>query len=175
MTWVGPGWTSARGRRGEGRLAWLRHAGRRDRLEGDGGRLLRGLRGLSAPLPLPWPIWPGKGGEVDREDAALARARLDANQARREVESRLRVATEQLRAREAELALFTPELVAGARADLSHIAEALQAGNLSVRDALLSQRSLLELLEAERNARVETVNARVELIRAAALPFPGAP
>ncbi|MGQ0508761.1 MAG: TolC family protein [Myxococcaceae bacterium] len=126
--------------------------------------------GVSAPLPL----WPWQGGEVAQERARLEQARVESEQLRRQLSAARTQARVNLEAGEAELALFSAELISGARQDLTHLTQALSAGQLSLRDALLAQRSLIDLLQSERAVRLSVAVARVEWLHAAGFPFPGA-
>jgi cobalt-zinc-cadmium efflux system outer membrane protein len=78
------------------------------------------------------------------------------------------VREEQFRA--ASVSAYPSGVRESAREGLRSLASALAGGRLGVRDALLSQRALIDLLEGDLTARLELALARVELARAAALP-----
>jgi hypothetical protein len=71
------------------------------------------------------------------------------------------------------LRLIPTELVQRARADVRAIAQAVTTRQLPLREALLSQRSLIELLQAHIKIRHELALARVELLRATGLLVQG--
>jgi len=80
-------------------------------------------------------------------------------------------ATAALRARRGAADLFTADLLARARADLSSLREAIGARQLSLREGLQWQRSLVELLDADIDARLGRALAWVELRRVVGLPL----
>jgi outer membrane protein TolC len=67
------------------------------------------------------------------------------------------------------LALLTPTIVEQARIDLRALAQAVGARQLPLREALLSQRTVIELLQAHLNAQRGLLLSRVELLRATGL------
>lgn len=129
--------------------------------------------GIAYPLPLPWPAGRVRTGEIVEAHAHAAQAETSLERVRRGVRQEvvLAVADEQLRA--AALALFSPEFLGRVRSDLTVLGEGLAAGQLSIRDALLTQRALIETLQAHLEARRAYARAWVELRRAAGLPLPG--
>jgi len=74
-----------------------------------------------------------------------------------------------------EAALFAPDLVARARADLTALRDALAARRLTLREGLPWQRSLIELLSADIDARLAKLTADVELRRVAGMLLGAAP
>ena len=67
------------------------------------------------------------------------------------------------------LTLLTPAVIEQARIDLRALAQAVGARQLPLREALLSQRTLIELLQAHLNAQRGLLLSRVELLRATGL------
>jgi cobalt-zinc-cadmium efflux system outer membrane protein len=134
-------------------------------------RLIGG--GISIPLPLPSPVWPSRKGEQQEQRARTAQAESDVQAVRRRVavEVRRAAADEALRAE--ALRAFDAEVVAQAPKNLRELGDALSLGRLSVRDALLAQRSLIELLLGYSDARLALALANVELDRTAALLVKG--
>lgn len=127
--------------------------------------------GLSLPLPLPGPVGPSRAGELAAAQAELELAETSVEKVRRRVrlEVQRAVALEQSYAR--ELALYPPELVARAGTRLAALSEALAGRQLAVREALVLQRSLLELLQGHLRARTALAQARIERRRAAGQPL----
>ncbi|HEX2571103.1 MAG TPA: TolC family protein [Polyangia bacterium] len=129
--------------------------------------------GLAYPLPLPWPAGRVRTGEIAEAHARAEQAETALERVRRQVrrEVALAVANEQSHA--AALTLFPPEFLARVRSDLNVLGEGLAAGQLSIRDALLAQRALIEALQSNLEARRAYAHAWVELRYAAGLPLPG--
>ncbi len=134
-------------------------------------RILGG--GLSLPLPLPSPVGPGRAGEIAEALARAEQGRTSVEAVRRRVQKEVREALFTWRSRRAALSAFPEDLIPRLPEDLRAISRALSAGRLPVREALLSQRTLIELLQAHVQARVAHALARMVLWRAAGLPFEG--
>lgn len=122
--------------------------------------------GLQLPLYLPSPLGPGKRGEIAEADARAQQAATGVERVRRRVRLEVTHAAAIDRAKTEALALFSPTLLQRAEADLQALAQAVTAQKLPLREALLQQRSLIELLAAHVRVRMESVLARVELLRA---------
>lgn len=125
--------------------------------------------GLQVPLYLPSPLGPGKRGEVTEAGARAEQAVTNIERIRRRVRLEVTRATANDRAKSEALALFSPVLLQRAEADLQALAQAFAAQRLPLREALLQQRSLIELLSAHVRVRLEAALARVELMRATGL------
>ena len=110
--------------------------------------------GLSLPLYLPAPLGPGGAGEVQAARAEAEQAQAAAALARRRVREEVLRALAAERSYAAELPLVPAALEARARDHLDALARAIAARQVPLRDALLSQRSLLDLIEAERQQGV---------------------
>ncbi len=70
-----------------------------------------------------------------------------------------------------ELALFTPSRVERAQKALTSLAQEVEAGRMPVRDALVTQDRLIDLLRAQLEARRALCVASVALARAAGFPL----
>lgn len=127
--------------------------------------------GLSVPLPLPSPVGRTRAGEIAETLAQIRAAEGSRDLVRRRV--RLEVARAQAasRAREAGAALFTRDLLGRAHADLSSLREAISSRQLSLREGLQWQRSLVELLQADIETRLAQAVAGIELRRVVGLPL----
>ena len=131
--------------------------------------------GLSVPIPLPAPVGRTRAGEIAETIAQIHAAESSAELVRRRVRIEVARATSAYRARAGATRLFAGDLLARARADLSALREAIGARQLSLREALTWQRSLIELLQADIEVRLGSALASVELRRVAGLPLSTSP
>lgn len=139
--------------------------------DGFNERVLGG--GVSLPLFLPAPLGPSRAGEIDSALAQVEQADTTLAQVRRRVRTEVTRAVQTEQTFEREVQLFPPDLTARARADLQAIGQALSARQLAIREALLAQRSLIDLLQAHIRSRLALALARVERMRAAGQPLAG--
>jgi outer membrane protein, heavy metal efflux system len=126
---------------------------------------------VSVPVPLPAPVGRTRAGEIAATLARLRMAEGSLELARRRVRLEVAEAIAELQARQAALALYRGDLLARARRDLAALREAISSRQLPLREALLAQRSLIELLQANLEARLGCAAAWVELRRVAGLPL----
>lgn len=129
--------------------------------------------GVSVPIPLPQPVGRLFTGEI-REAESLARqatARSDA--LARAFAADLASAVADYEARQRERALFTPERVDRSERLLSEVGVEIESGRLAVRDALLAQQQLIEVLRGYVEARRALCVASVDLAVAAGVPLEG--
>ena len=129
--------------------------------------------GIAVPVPLPWPAGRVRTGEIAEAHARTEQAESAVERVRRQIRQEVALAVAEEQSRAAALALFTPDFLGRVRSDLLVLGEGLAAGQLSVRDALLTQRTLIETLQAHLEARRAYAHAWVELHRATGLPLPG--
>ncbi|MEZ4427458.1 MAG: TolC family protein [Nannocystaceae bacterium] len=129
--------------------------------------------GLSFPIPLPYPL-----GRTNKGEIAAARARV--READEVIAAQARVlsleattAYHAFAARQEAAAAYTAQADASARGSLDALSEEIERGRLPVRDALLTQQSLLELLLRSLESRHQLCRAAVALVLAAGAPFPG--
>lgn len=123
--------------------------------------------GLGVPIPLPQPIGRTRAGEIAEAVGQQGRTQAELDQLSRAVGSERELAQAAWESSLQTVALFTPERLGPARQALAAITEQLAAGRLSVRDALVDQRALVELLQGEVDARHALCAASVRLVRAA--------
>ena len=128
---------------------------------------------LTLPIPLPSPVGRTYAGHIDQARARLEQARTSVELVRRRVRQEVAASWAEERARAQALALYTPALLQRAHADLQAIRDGLSARQLSVREALLAQRALIELLLGDVDARLGQALAWTELQRASGLPLAG--
>jgi cobalt-zinc-cadmium efflux system outer membrane protein len=127
--------------------------------------------GLSFPLPLPSPVGQTRAGEITETLAQLRAAESSEELVRRRVRLEVARALAALQARAAAVALYPGDLLARARTDLSSLREALAARQLTLREGLVWQRSLIELLQTDVDVRLGRALAWVELQRVVGLPL----
>jgi cobalt-zinc-cadmium efflux system outer membrane protein len=135
-------------------------------IQNDGFDELVVLGGLSLPIPLPAPVGRTLAGEIATARAEVERAALTRDAAAREVRLEVIHAHAQAQARAARLRLHSPELIGRARAHVGALADAIAARTLSLREAVIAQRALVELLLGAVEAQREWALAWVELERA---------
>ena len=127
--------------------------------------------GLSLPLPLPAPVGHTFAGQIAETSARLEQAAISVEQIRRRVREEVAIALATEKSRTKRLALYDPELVARARADIDALRDGISSRQLSVRDALVAERTLMELLLGQMEARLALVLARIEVMRATGQSF----
>ena len=118
------------------------------------------------PIALPQPLGRTRSGELAEASAleekqAAALQRLD-----RAMSVELALARADSEASTKILALYSPARITEAMQGLSAIAVQLRAARFPVREALASQQSLVEFLNAEVEARHALCVASVRLVRA---------
>ena len=121
---------------------------------------------LSLPMPLPSPLGHTYAAEIAAARARREQADVTLDQVRRRVRLEVAQAFATERARAAALALYPPALVEQARADLRALRDGLAARQLSAREALISERALIELLLGQVEARLAYALAWIDLERA---------
>jgi len=127
--------------------------------------------GLSMPIPLPGPVGRTNRGEIAELTALSVQAVSTIEIARRRVREEVAEAHASERFRGAALRLYPADLVARAATDLANIREGLIARQLSVRDAVIAERTLIDLLLGEVEAQFQYALAWVELHRASGQPL----
>jgi outer membrane protein, heavy metal efflux system len=129
--------------------------------------------GLSLPIPLPSPLGRTRAGEIAETLASIQAAESSLDRVKRRVRLEVARALSSYKARAAASALFVGDLLPRARADLAALRDALSARQLTMREVVVWQRSLLELLQTEIESRLAAALAWVELRRVAGIPLTG--
>lgn len=129
--------------------------------------------GLSLPIPLPGNVGRTYIGEIAEAEALAQRAHTERAQLIRELKLSMSTARQAFASRTREVEAFTALRLSRAELGLSALAEQIEAGRLSVRDALIAQQALIELLLSHVEARKNWCLASVELARALGLPLEG--
>ncbi len=125
--------------------------------------------GVGIPIPLPAPVGRTYAGEI-AESAALAdRAAAQLEAVRRSIRLEVDTALAAVSARRRERELYTPERIRETEAALSAVAEEIASRRLPVREAILTQQGLIEVLSGSIRAKRELCLASVELARAAGM------
>jgi cobalt-zinc-cadmium efflux system outer membrane protein len=127
--------------------------------------------GLSVPLPLPSPVGPTRAGEIAETLAQIRAAESSGQLVRRRVRTEVAHAAATFKARQAGAGLFAADLLTRGRADLAALREAISSRQLSLREGLQWQRTLIELLQGDIEARLGRALAWVDLRRVAGLPL----
>ncbi len=137
--------------------------------DGFSERVLGG--GISIPIPFPSPIGPSRAGEIQETIARIEQAGTNVALVRRQVRIEVAQAYAEWRSRRDALAQFPADLMFRAKRDLGVIGEGLSSKQLSLHDALLAQRSLIELELAYVEARRAYAASWVNLMRMSGFDF----
>jgi cobalt-zinc-cadmium efflux system outer membrane protein len=121
--------------------------------------------GVGLPIPLPQPLGRTRAGEIAEAVGAEERLHAELELLTRALNAERELAAQAHARGLAARALYSPERSARASEALAAIGAQVSAGRWSVREALASQRSLVEFLEAEVDAREALCAASVRLIR----------
>ncbi|AKU94943.1 Heavy metal RND efflux outer membrane protein, CzcC family [Labilithrix luteola] len=126
--------------------------------------------GLALPIPIPG-VGRTYAGEIAEANALAAQASSEVDRLTLTARLELATALQGLDSRRDELDAFSKERLERAEKSLGDIATEIEAGRLGVRDALLAQQALIDLLRSHLEARRALCLASVELARAANLPL----
>jgi cobalt-zinc-cadmium efflux system outer membrane protein len=127
--------------------------------------------GLSIPLPLPSPVGRTRAGEIAEILAQIRAAEASTDLVRRRVRLEVARAIAAYQARQGSAGLFSADLLQRAWADLAALRDAVAAKQISLREGLQWQRSLIELLQADIETRLGRVLAWIDLQRVVGLPL----
>jgi cobalt-zinc-cadmium efflux system outer membrane protein len=123
--------------------------------------------GLSFPVPLPHPLGRTFAGEIAEAEALARAAGARAALAERDVQANSTRAVAAYTAARRRALLYGPERTDRARDSLRKMASEIEAGRLAVRDAVIAQEALIDLLLAALAAKEDLCMASVGLARAA--------
>lgn len=129
--------------------------------------------GVSFPIPLPGNVGRTYRGEIAEAEAHARRAATDRERIEREIRLEVATATQAFLSRAKEVEAFTPERVARAETTLTSLGQEVEAGRLAVRDAVVAQQALIELLRANVEARRAWCLASVDLAHAVGVSLEG--
>ena len=129
--------------------------------------------GLSLPIPLPQPVTRTNAGEIAEASALARKAGVEAEAARKKATSDLAAAVAEYTSRKAEVSAFSAERLARAEKSVAAIAAEVEAGRVPLKDAVLAQQALIEVLTSHLAAKRALCLASVEVARAGGLAVEG--
>lgn len=129
--------------------------------------------GISLSVPLPAPFGQSRAGEIEETIARIRQAGSNVDLVRRRVQIEATRAYADWKSSSEALDLFEPGLSGRANEDLDRIRDAIGSRQLPLRDALLAQRSLTDLLIEEVTARLNYSVAWANLMRVGGYSLPG--
>jgi len=129
--------------------------------------------GIRLPIPLPGNVGQTYRGEIAEAEALTRKARTDREQVEREIRLEVARAADTFESAQRTVDLFSNEQLARAQESLESLTSEVEAGRLAVRDAIVSQQVLVELLSAHVAARKQWCVASVELAHALGLDLEG--
>jgi len=127
--------------------------------------------GLAIPIPLPSPVGRTNAGEIAELEALGLRVQVEREQLARSFGLEAATAAAELRAHQDAVAALTPETLERAERSLGDLSDAINTGRLPVRDALIAQQALIELLQTNLSERLGLCLASVRLARALGFPL----
>lgn len=122
--------------------------------------------GVAFPIPLPAPLGRTAAGEITEAKALARRAVTEQAREQRELQLEVARALANYRSHRQAVDAIDPAGLLRVESSLQDLAEAIDAGRLSVRDALVSQQALIELLQTSIAERKALCLASVELAHA---------
>jgi cobalt-zinc-cadmium efflux system outer membrane protein len=128
--------------------------------------------GLGLALPIPIPGW-GRtyGGEIAETDAWTRRAETETENTKRTLQLAIVKARQTFESRQRELSAYSSQQEQRAQESLRSLGEEVAAGRLAVRDAVVAQQTLIDLLQGRLEARRSLCLASVELLRVEGFPL----
>ncbi|HYQ01359.1 MAG TPA: TolC family protein [Polyangiaceae bacterium] len=127
--------------------------------------------GIAIPIPLPSPLGRTNAGEIAELEALGQRVQVERARLERALGREVATATAELQAHRDAVAALTPDMVERAERSLTDLSDAVDTGRLSVRDALIAEQALIELLQTNLSERLELCLASVRLARALGRPL----
>lgn len=123
--------------------------------------------GVSFPIPLPQPVGRTYRGEIMESEALARQTATERDRLARQIQLEVTTALRAYESYRKEVEAFAPERLARAAKALDDIGREIEAGRIGLRDALITQQTLIELLRANIEARRALSIASVDLARAA--------
>jgi cobalt-zinc-cadmium efflux system outer membrane protein len=127
--------------------------------------------GVAFPIPLPTPLGRTYAGEITEAKGLAQRAATEQERAQRELQLGVARALADYHAHRQAVDAIEPAALQRAESSLQDLATEIAAGQLSVREALVSQQALLELLQTSIAEQKALCLASVELARALGVPL----
>lgn len=129
--------------------------------------------GLAFPIPLPGNVGRTYIGEIAEAEALAGRVGIDRERVQREIRLEVATAANSFESRTKEVEAFSDERVGRAEVTLKSLGQEVESGRLAIRDAVVAQQNLIELLRANVEARKAWCLASVDLARALGVPLEG--
>jgi len=129
--------------------------------------------GVAVPIPLPAPVGRTYAGEIAEADALAQRAEIERTRVERELRLEIVDATATYTAHRLAVEAMTPERMRRAEDSLRDLQVEIEAGRLGVREALVAQQTLIEMLQTNIAQRRALCLASVDLARALGVPLEG--
>lgn len=122
--------------------------------------------GVAFPIPLLGNVGRTYIGEISEAEDLASRAATDRARVEREIRLDIVTALRAYESRGIEVEAFTPERLTRAEESLRALGQEVEAGRIGVRDAVVTQQALIDLLQANVAARRAWCIASVDLARA---------
>ncbi len=129
--------------------------------------------GVAYPIPLPGNVGRTYVGEIAEAEALARRVATDKERFQRELRLEITTTAQAFQSRAKEVEAFSHERVTRAETSLLSLGQEIESGRLAIRDAVVTQQALVELLRANVEARRAWCLASVDLARALGLPLEG--
>jgi outer membrane protein, heavy metal efflux system len=130
--------------------------------------------GIAFPIPIPGNVGRTFQGEIAEAEALARQSAAERERLRRQIRLEVGNARIAFEAFGREVEAFSPDRLSRAEQDLQSLAEELESGRLAVRDAVVAQQALIELLQAHVAARKSWCQASVALAFASGLSLEAA-
>lgn len=129
--------------------------------------------GFSAPIPLPEPVGRRNEGQIAENEALARRSSERADAVTRELTTDLAIAIAEYETRRTEADLYTADRVTRTGTILAELGKEIEAGRLPVRDAIVAQQQLIDVLRGYVDTRRALCVSSVKLALAANAPIDG--
>ncbi|MCB1193214.1 MAG: TolC family protein [Leptospiraceae bacterium] len=127
---------------------------------------------IGAKLAMPLKFFRDNSGEILEGIAKKEQKLADQIESKHNVMFEVIQATTNYNSLKIELENYSPELMGRINEDLHSIRKAILSGQMNIRDALLTQQSLISLKLSYIQSKLEYYLSIVEVLRASGLPFP---
>ena len=129
--------------------------------------------GIAVPIPIPGNVGRTYIGEIAEAEALARKARAIRQQFERDIRLDVANAAHVFESTQRAVELFSEQQLARAEESLESLTGEVEAGRLPIRDAIVSQQVLVDLLSAHVDARKAWCVASVELARSLGLALDG--
>ena len=129
--------------------------------------------GIAVPIPIPGNVGRTYIGEIAEAEALARKARAIRQQFERDIRLDVANAAHVFESTQRAVELFSEQQLARAEESLESLTDEVEAGRLPIRDAIVSQQVLVDLLSAHVDARKAWCVASVELARSLGLALDG--